>query len=212
MITAELQKGHVYYRCTKRLTNCTQKYVREEVLASQIKTFIQKVSLCDDWTKKILEQLEKDKNSSVQSSLPQQQNLQNKIVEVDNRINKLIDIYLEGTITLEEYQRKKESFINEKKALQEKLQDFVAGANNWFEPARDFVTLLNSAHCAVEKGNLESQKEFLKKIGSNFILKERRLNFSTEACFRPLFETAPYPNWRCSCDEIRIYFKTSMMI
>ena len=52
MITAELQKGHVYYRCTKRLTNCTQKYVREEELAAQIKSFIQKVSLCDDWTKR----------------------------------------------------------------------------------------------------------------------------------------------------------------
>jgi len=34
---------------------------------------------------------------------------------------------------LEEYQRKKESFINEKKKLQETLQDFAAGGNNWFE-------------------------------------------------------------------------------
>src|SRR3989339_1865021 len=128
MITAELQKGHVYYRCTKRLTNCNQKYVREEELAAQIKSFIQKVSLCDDWTKKILEQLEKDKNGCVQSSLPQQQNLQDKISEVDNKISKLIDIYLAGTITLEEYQNKKEFFINEKKELQEDLRDFAAGS------------------------------------------------------------------------------------
>ncbi len=75
---------------------------REEKLAAQIKSFIQKVSLCDDWTKKILEQLEKDNNSGVQSFLPQQQNLQDKIFEVDNKISKLIDIYLVDTITLEE--------------------------------------------------------------------------------------------------------------
>ena len=61
-ITAELQKGYVYYRCTKRYTNCSQKYVREEELAAQIRSFIQKVSLCDDWTKKFIGQLEKDKN------------------------------------------------------------------------------------------------------------------------------------------------------
>src|SRR3990167_7546281 len=121
MITAKLQKGHVYYRCTKRLTNCNQKYMREEELAAQIKSVIQKVSLCDDWTKKILDQLEKDKNGSVQSSLPQQQNLQDKISEVDNKIGKLIDIYLADTITLEEYQQKKEIFINEKRVLQESL-------------------------------------------------------------------------------------------
>jgi len=74
MITAETHKGFIYYRCTKRNTNCPKKYLREEELASQIKSFIQKVSLCDDWTKKILEQLEKDKNSAVQSLRPQQQN------------------------------------------------------------------------------------------------------------------------------------------
>ncbi len=38
---------------------------------------------------------------------------------------------------------------------------------------REFVTSLNSAHCAIEEGNLESQKEFLEKIGSNFILLRR---------------------------------------
>ena len=212
MITAELQKGHVYYRCTKRLTKCNQKYVREEELAAQISKFIQKVSLCDDWTKKILEQLEKDKNSGVQSPLPQQQNLQEKISEVDNKISKLIDIYLADTITLEEYQQKKEIFINEKRGLQESLKDFTAGSNSWFEPARDFVTSLNSAHCAVEEGNLESQKEFLEKIGSNFILKERRLNFPTEGTFRPFFKDAPFPNWRCSCDEIRIFYRQNLIV
>ena len=201
MITAELQKNHVYYRCTKRLTNCKQKYVREEELAAQIKSFIQKVSLCDDWTKKILEQLEKDNNSSVQSSLPQQQNLEVRIKEVDTKISKLIDVYLAESLTLEEYQAKKEAFINEKRKLQDDLRDFAAGANNWFEPAREFVTSLNSAHSAMEEGHLESQKEFLEKIGSNFILKERRLNFSTEASFRPLFEAAPYPCWRRGRDS-----------
>ncbi|MFH1508419.1 MAG: zinc ribbon domain-containing protein, partial [Candidatus Omnitrophota bacterium] len=107
MITAELQKGHVYYRCTKRLTNCTQKYVREEELAAQISKFIQKVSLSEEWTKRIIEELERDRNSSLLSSQSQQQNLQEKISELDNKISKLIDIYLADTITLEEYQHKK---------------------------------------------------------------------------------------------------------
>ncbi|MBU2035236.1 MAG: hypothetical protein KJ722_03770 [Candidatus Omnitrophica bacterium] len=92
--------------------------------------------------------------------------------------------------------------INEKKELQERTRDFAAGSNNRFEQAKEFVTSLNRARCAIEEGNLEFQKEFLKKIGSNFILKERRLNFSTEASFRPLFEAAPYPCWRRGRDTL----------
>jgi len=52
-------------------------------------------------------------------------------------------------------------------------------------------------------GNLESQKEFLQKIGSNFILKERRLNFSTEGTFRHYLTSTPYPSWRTRLQPIR---------
>ena len=201
MITAELQKGHVYYRCTKRLTNCKQKYVRAEELAAQISKIIQKVSLSVEWTKWIIEELERDRNASLHSCNTQQQNLETKIREVNDKVSKLIDIYLAGTITLEEYQRKKEDFINEKKKLQEATKDFAAGSVNWFEPARNLVTLLNRAEYAVKEGNLESQKEILEKIGSNFILKERRLFFSSEASLRPLIEAAPYPSKRRGWDS-----------
>ena len=201
MITAELQKGHIYYRCTKRLTNCNQKYVREEQLAAQIAKFIQKVSLPDEWAKRIIEELERDRNASLHSSASQQQNLEAKIKGMDNKISKLIDVYLEGALTLEEYQAKKEAFINEKRKLQESARDFAAGSADWFEPAKDLVTLLNTAEYAVRQGNLESQKEILEKIGSNFILKARRLVFSSGAPYRGLFITAPYPNWRRGRDS-----------
>jgi hypothetical protein len=45
-----------------------------------------------------------------------------------------------------------------------------------------------------------------KRLVKNFILKERRLNFSTEGAFRPLFEAAPYPCWRWFFDTVRTIF------
>ena len=80
--------------------------------------------------------------------------------------------------------------------LQEKLKDFAAGGDNWFERAKGFVTDLNRIGCVLREGNIESQREYLEKIGSNFILKERRVIFSTEASFRPFFSISPYLNWR----------------
>jgi len=60
LITAETQKGHNYYRCTKKKQKCNEKYLREENLVEQMRNFIQKVSLPDtgqkiclpSWTKK----------------------------------------------------------------------------------------------------------------------------------------------------------------
>ena len=194
-VTAEIQKGHIYYRCSKRGTSCSQKYVREEKLSKQIDSIFQKVSLSDDWASKIINELEKDKKKNAQSSLTHLQNLKEKLSNIDAKISKLIDIYLEGSLTPEEYKRKKEKLVNEKKELQERVRDFADEGNNWFEQAKGFVTSLTEARYVLNEGNLESKKEFLKKIGSNFILKERRLIFSTEGTFRPYLSNAPYPDW-----------------
>ncbi|MFH0839721.1 MAG: recombinase family protein [Candidatus Omnitrophota bacterium] len=195
-ITAELQKGHKYYRCTKRFTNCTQKYVREEELSRQIAAFLQKVSLCDDWTAKVLGELEKDKNEAVQSSRPVRHKIELAINDIDSKVNKLIDLYLDGSILAEEYRHKKEELLNKKKDLQESLSSSGGRDDNWFEQAKSFVTLLNKVGYEAREGNLESQKEFLEKIGSNFILRERRLIFSTEGTLRRYLSNAPCSNWR----------------
>jgi len=196
MITAEVQKGHTYYRCTKRLTRCSQKYIREEDLVKQIRSIFQKVSLCDDWTAKILKELEKDRNEAVQSSRPDRQKIERNICNIDDKVSKLIDLHLDGSVSVEEYRKKKEDFLNKKKELQERLSFFGGRDDNWFERAKDFVTDLNRASYAVRDRNLGSQREFLEKVGSNFILKERRLNFSSEGTFRLFLKDAPYPTWR----------------
>ena len=67
-ITTETQKGHNYLRCTKRKNPCSQKYVREELITSQIRTEIQKVSLPLDWAKWMIAENEKDRQSETQSS------------------------------------------------------------------------------------------------------------------------------------------------
>src|SRR3989338_6983616 len=59
-ITSEVQKGHVYYRCTKKKGVCAQPYVREELLASQITEYLQKISLSSAWANEMLTLLEKE--------------------------------------------------------------------------------------------------------------------------------------------------------
>ncbi len=66
---------------------------------------------------------------------------------------------------------------------------------------RKFVTLINLGYCAIQEGILKSQKDFLEKVGSNFILQERRLIFSTEGTFRPFLLKAPYQDWRRDRDS-----------
>ena len=177
LITAETQKGHNYYHCTKRKTKCSQKYIREEELAQQISQSIQKVSLPDDWVRKMIAELKKEKIETTQSSTSFAQKVEKEIVIIDEKLERLMSAYLENALTLEEYQKIKNKLVEEKQLLKNKKASFEQKRNNWFEPAIEFVKGVKYTEILAKSRNLENLRDFLQKCGSNFVLENQKLAF-----------------------------------
>ncbi|MCK5850562.1 MAG: zinc ribbon domain-containing protein, partial [Kiritimatiellae bacterium] len=58
-ITGEPQKGHHYYRCTRKLGPCTQKrFIREEALTDELRATTARVSIPSDPGTRMLAQVE----------------------------------------------------------------------------------------------------------------------------------------------------------
>jgi len=55
---------YIYYRCTKKKTDCSQNYLREESLEQQLRAIVAKFSLPDSWAKLWLEKLNKEVSST----------------------------------------------------------------------------------------------------------------------------------------------------
>ena len=191
LITAETQKGHNYYHCTKRKIKCFQKYVREEELTKQISKYIQKVSLPDDWAKNIIAELEKEKTEKTQSSESFAQNLKEKISVIDGKLERLMNAYLENVVSLSEYQENKNNLVQQKQILKDKKTSFEQKRDNWFEPAIRFVNEAKSAEILAKSRNLEEKKDFLKKLGSNFQILNQKLVLDFKNPFKILAEAEP---------------------
>src|SRR3990172_11951344 len=139
MITAENQKGHIYYRCTKKKVKCAQRYVREEELDRQLSSLIQKVSLRPDWAEKLLAIAEKDKAVSAQSVSAFVLESQNKIRAIQTKLQRLLDGYLEQDIKREIYREQKAILLSEKKSLDEKMARIEQKQNDWLEPFHNWI-------------------------------------------------------------------------
>ena len=211
LITAETQKGHNYYRCTKKKQSCNEKYLREENLIEQMKSFIQKVSLPDKWAENMLAELDKEKEQAKRDGGNFVQNLQNQKAEVEQKIEKLLDLYIAGgALTLEEYQAKKQKLLNEKLEIEQKLRDFEQMGNNWLEPMRKMIFEAKQAKILLSQGDNQQILTFLKNVGSNFILKDKKLNFCFKIDWRARVAGEPdgrFSNWRSGWDSNR--FATS---
>ena len=205
LITAETQKGHNYYRCTKKKQKCEEKYLREENLVEQMRNFIQKVSLSDKWAGNMLAELDKEKEQAKKDSENLVQNLRNQKAEVEQKIENLLDLYIEGKgLVIEEYQAKKQKLLNEKLDIEQKIKDFEQMGNNWLEPMRKMIFEAKQAKILLSQGDNQQILTFLKNVGSNFILKDKKFNFAPKIGWRARVAGEPnasFTNWRRGWDS-----------
>ena len=177
-ITAEKQKGHNYYRCTKKKDFCQEKYIREEMLLEQIKMFLQKISLSSHDTEKILLEFNKNEEQAKEEAKITAQNLRLELGDIETKLGKLLDAYLGEVISADEYKPRKEKLLVQKVELVDKIRDFEQKGLSWLEPAREFIKSLYQATTLLETENLSEMTTFLKNIGSNHIIQNRQFNFS----------------------------------
>ncbi|MDI6820620.1 MAG: recombinase family protein [Patescibacteria group bacterium] len=202
-ITAEIQKGHNYYRCTKKKGACQEKhYLREEVLNEQIKSFLQKVSLTSQDTEKVLAALDNEQEQAKQQARSKVEILKEQLKQVEIKLGKLLDVFLTDALSTEEYAAKKQELLSQKMELQEKITDFEQKGLSWLEPAREFVKSLNQAAKLIDENNLSELPTFLKNIGSNHILRNRQLIFSPKIPYNLIAErdeanlqNLQFPQW-----------------
>src|SRR3989344_2152943 len=172
-ITAEKKvkpsgREYTYYRCTKKKGPCAEKhFLRQEELESQLKSFLQKVSLSSQDTEKVLAALDSEEAQAKQQAQAEAQNLKVQIADLDKTLEKLLDLYLTDQLSPAEYAAKKNSLMSEKATLNEKIADIEQRGVSWLEPAREFVLSLNQAANLLSQNNLVGMTAFLKQIGSN---------------------------------------------
>ena len=182
-ITTETQKGHNYLRCTKRKGPCNQKYVREEVITSQMQTELKKYSLADEVADWLIAENEKDKSENEKILKNQTDKVNAEIIIVDLKLDKLMTAYLENALTLPEYQETKNKLIVEKHALNDKLTSLAQVSTNRFEPVKNFLEASKQAKIVAGEGDPTKIRSFFQKVGSNPLVRDRALVFSPRAPF-----------------------------
>ncbi len=166
----------IYYRCTKKLKPCTQKYVSESEIQSQVRKLLLDVALPEKWGKQWLEWLERDEKLESVSTKQNVEKLEQEVKTLDQKLNKLLDAYLEGVIESEVYKKKKNEIFEEKLKLNEEISKIQTDGSSWLEPMREFVERASSLEKIARANNTnEELASFVKTVGSNFFLTNRQL-------------------------------------
>ena len=157
----------------KVLFVCLGNICRSPLAEAIFKEKLQKVALSDDWKEKMLDKVEIWKKEQIQSSKSFAQNLDRKISDCENKLDKLINSFLDETIDKETYVAKKEELVKKKKDLLDKKLSFAQKGNNWIEPLKDWIICSNQAKNVSESRDFKLIRILVEKIGTNHRLLDR---------------------------------------
>ena len=97
---------------------------------------------------------------------------QTRLAEIEAKVQRLLDVFLDGAITREEYAARKAEYFTEKARLREKIAAIKARGNCWLEPLENFLRLTKQAENMAISGDFSEMRGFFQKIGSNLYLRQ----------------------------------------
>ncbi len=170
---------YLYYRCTKKskFTKCNQSFIRQEELDKQLSDNIMQFSLPENWKDRMLEKLADEEQDIIQSSHVVISEKQLEIKTINDKLQRLLDSYLDQVIEREVCLEKKAEFLSQKKKLEEQITTFQKSKTAWLEPMKIWIVeATNVANIAREK-DMDAKKVLAQKIfGSNLTLTNRKVS------------------------------------
>ena len=207
-ITAEIQKGHTYYRCTKPrgAKKCPQKYTREEVIESQLTEIVKTIALSLEQVtilKDVLRTTTRDETEYLEDVLTE---LNTRYSKLKLQSSKLLDLYLEGSVDKKSYDSRNQIIESEMDLVDKEITKHKKADRTYVKEIESLIDFCNQAPTLFKSSRPELQRELLRFVVSNLILKDKKLDFTLKTPFNILVKYSKNGNWQPYMESIRTFY------
>ena len=109
-------------------------------------------------------------------------------------------------LTDEEFIRQRGELTQEREKLKQRLERLEA--ESWIEPSRKLFLFSNRAKFWLVHGENNERRLILSTVGSNLLLKDKKLTVDAKKPFRILRERASFPDLLSVVNDVRTFFET----
>ncbi len=174
--------SYTYYHCTKRRNpSCPQRGIEVKEIEQQINAYLSKIKISErvkDWA---IRQLRKTHEREIQGRNAIVESQQKAYQDCLKRLDNLIALKTSpanaygGLLSDEEYSRQRMALLKEKSRLEELFRDNGHRVDKWLELSEKTFKFACYAPYWFTHGDTNTKKEILSAIGSNLILKDKKL-------------------------------------
>ena len=178
-VTAEIKKGHTYYRCTKSrgVEACSQRYTREEELEKVIGEELARIRLDADVLDLIVAASKEKITDKERLEGEAEERLTRLLEEVKARKDSLIEKFIDNALPKEIYDEKYAEIVKEEAGIEEKLEEVRSVRAGLLEDIEMAVRFVKTAHRVFTEGDKAIRREVVDILASNIGVENRKVAY-----------------------------------
>ncbi len=183
-LIGETHKGYIYYRCQS--SGCPTTSIREEYADSAFLKCFAMLDIPPVERRCLLREIQKMKidDNRNQENLLAALNLQS--AQLDERLNRLTDAYIERLIDKELFEQRKNALLMERTDIREKIKKWQSGTVTVSDLLAQILERSLGAYLAYKLGNPEEKRDVVDSLTSNRIVEQKSLTISLLPAFREI--------------------------
>lgn len=200
--------GHhyVYYHCTYKKIHapCHEPCIEEGQLQDKIIAFLKSISLNEKETSEALAAVESERGKDHGNSDAVRQSVTRALESCRHNLDTLTKLRYRELIGDEEFLRQRNELQREETVLTERLKQI--GSESWIEPSQRLFLFSNRAVFWLTHGTPAEKRLILSTVGSNLMLKSKKLNMDAREPFRKVEQHRSSRNWLALVNDVRVFF------
>ncbi len=158
-------------------------------IAAEVKRNTALVAILDEWKERLLARIETWENEGFKDKQSAIDRLRAELTAIKAKIDRINSGFAEGSLDIAEFKELKNPLVPIKTDLEQRIADLERTKSNRLEPLRNFILEANQAQKWFIQDNSLETKSFLKKVGSNRLLRSQTLTVTFTKPFDSLAET-----------------------
>lgn len=211
VITPELKRKpsgrtYVYYSCTNAKGNCKREYIPEAMLLSPIQALFDQFEGIDEEMRNIITGGFKTDVKGVEDFHKAQiSRVKAELAEFKRKDDRLLDAFLEQTITKELFEKKHEEYSHRIRQLSTDYEGYSKGDIDYSALMALIMNTANRIGLIFKSSEVGEKREILKFLLQNPVINAKKLEFSIRSPFNMLLES-PYLRARLGeVDTVRTF-------
>lgn len=176
-ITFEIKKGkYVYGHCTNYYRNCTDvTWVKEEDITQQIGQLLKGLTIDKDILEDLVSELRDNHKSKIDYHERTMSNLKTEYDRIENRLDKMYEDRLDGSITQEKYDTLLAKYKTVQSDLLLQMEQHSKADENYYVEASRLLELASRAYELFESSEDSQKRELLQYLLQNSKMKGNKL-------------------------------------